>query len=29
MNEWIVFWGTMVALGALVLWHEWERDQHE
>lgn len=26
---WIHFWGTMFVLGALVLWHEWEKDHHE
>lgn len=25
---WIHFWGTMIVLGALVLWHEWSKD-HE
>ena len=29
MNEWVAFWGTMIVLGALVLWREWEHDQHE
>lgn len=25
---WITFWGVMIVLGALVFWHEWEKD-HE
>lgn len=29
MNEWVVFWSVMAALSALVLWHEWSKDQHE
>lgn len=26
---WVCFWGVMIALSALVLWHEWEKDHHE
>lgn len=25
---WVSFWGVMIVLGALVFWHEWEKD-HE
>lgn len=26
---WITFWGVMIVLGALVFWHEWEKDHYE
>jgi len=29
MNEWAAFWGTMIVLGILVLWHEWGKDNNE
>lgn len=27
-TTWVSFWGVMIVLGALVFWHEWEKD-HE